>query len=42
MTPNLYCHLVTAYGILRAEGLAIGKADYMSHLLPLLAGAASS
>ena len=42
LTPNLYFHLVTAYDILRAEGLAIGKADYMSHLLPLLAGAASS
>ncbi|MBR9835358.1 MAG: DUF1993 domain-containing protein [Alphaproteobacteria bacterium] len=42
LTPNFYFHLVTAYDILRAQGLAIGKADYMSHLLPLLAGAAPS
>jgi len=42
LTPNFYFHFVTAYDILRAEGLAIGKADYMSHLLPLLSGAAAS
>ena len=39
LTPNFYFHLVTAYDILRAEGLAIGKADYMSHLRPRLAAA---
>ena len=39
LTPNFYFHFVTAYDILRAEGLAIGKADYMSHLRPRLAAA---
>nr|WP_321440096.1 DUF1993 domain-containing protein [uncultured Hyphomonas sp.] len=42
LIPNFYFHLVTAYDILRAEGLALGKADYMNHLLPLLAGGADS
>ena len=42
LTPNFYFHLVTAYDILRAEGLAIGKADYLSHLRPLLAAAMAS
>jgi hypothetical protein len=41
LTPNFYFHFVTAYDILRAEGLALGKADYMSHLRPLLAAAAA-
>lgn len=41
LTPNFYFHLVTAYDILRAEGLALGKADYMSHMRPLLAAAAA-
>lgn len=27
--PNVYFHLVTAYGILRKEGVALGKRDYM-------------
>lgn len=40
LTPNFYFHLVTAYDILRAEGLGLGKVDYMSHLVPMLAGAA--
>ena len=30
--PNFYFHLVTAYDILRHEGVQIGKADYMRHL----------
>ena len=42
LTPNFYFHLVTAYDILRANGLALGKVDYMSHLVPMLAGAARS
>jgi uncharacterized protein len=42
LTPNFYFHLVTAYDILRAEGLGLGKVDYMSHLVPMLAGAARS
>jgi hypothetical protein len=39
LTPNFYFHFVTAYDILRAQGLAIGKVDYMSHLLPRLSTA---
>ena len=33
LVPNFYFHLVTAYDILRANGVQIGKANYMSHLL---------
>ncbi len=29
MLPNFYFHCTTAYGILRANGLAIGKRDFM-------------
>jgi len=32
LMPNFYFHLVTAYDILRHEGVQIGKADYMQHL----------
>jgi uncharacterized protein len=32
LMPNFYFHLVTAYDILRHEGVRIGKADYMAHL----------
>jgi uncharacterized protein len=32
LMPNFYFHLVTAYDILRREGVQIGKADYMRHL----------
>ena len=31
-TPQVYFHVVAAYSILRAEGLAIGKADYVGHM----------
>lgn len=31
--PNFYFHLTTAYAILRAEGLDIGKADFMPHMM---------
>lgn len=34
LLPNFYFHLVTAYGILRMSGVAIGKRDYMLHLVP--------
>ena len=27
--PNFYFHLTTAYGILRNQGVAIGKLDYL-------------
>ncbi len=30
--PNFYFHLVTAYDILRSQGVQIGKADYMAHI----------
>jgi hypothetical protein len=32
LMPNYYFHLVTAYDILRREGVQIGKADFMGHL----------
>jgi uncharacterized protein len=32
MLPNFYFHVVTAYDILRHNGLEIGKKDYLSHL----------
>lgn len=28
--PNFFFHLVTAYGIIRANGVAIGKGDYIN------------
>ncbi|KAK4102409.1 hypothetical protein N658DRAFT_515118 [Parathielavia hyrcaniae] len=31
--PNLFFHLSTAYGILRMKGLALGKADYITHFV---------
>ncbi|HTR85994.1 MAG TPA: DUF1993 domain-containing protein [Reyranella sp.] len=30
--PHFYFHVVTAYGILRHNGVAIGKRDYMSYI----------
>lgn len=32
--PNIYFHLTTAYGILRKEGVAIGKRDYYTGFFP--------
>lgn len=32
--PNFYFHATTAYAILRAQGVEIGKADYLTHLAP--------
>lgn len=29
-TPNFYFHAVTAYGILRARGVPVGKMDYLA------------
>ena len=34
--PQFYFHLNTAYAILRANGVALGKADYVTHMLPLM------
>lgn len=30
--PQFYFHLMTAYAILRANGVALGKADYVPHM----------
>ncbi len=32
--PQFYFHVVTAYAILRAQGIELGKADYCAHMLP--------
>ncbi|QNE32397.1 DUF1993 domain-containing protein [Sphingomonas sp. NBWT7] len=34
--PQFYFHVVTAYAILRAEGIELGKADYAAHMLGYL------
>ena len=31
--PQFYFHVMTAYAILRAQGVDLGKADYVAHLL---------
>jgi hypothetical protein len=30
--PNFYFHATTAYAILRAQGVSLGKPDYLQHL----------
>jgi hypothetical protein len=30
--PNFYFHATTAYGILRAKGVKVGKLDYLGKL----------
>lgn len=32
--PQFYFHVVTAYALLRAEGVELGKADFCAHMLP--------
>ena len=32
-TPQLYFHLMAAYAILRAEGVALGKIDYVGYMM---------
>lgn len=32
--PNFYFHVTAAYAILRANGVALGKPDYLQHLGP--------
>lgn len=39
--PQLYFHVTAAYSILRAEGVAIGKADYVGHMMKYLKLSAS-
>lgn len=34
--PQFYFHVMIAYAILRHEGIDLGKADYVAHLLPYL------
>lgn len=34
--PQFYFHLMTAYAILRAQGIALGKADYVTHMFAYL------
>ena len=34
--PQFYFHVLTAYAILRAQGVELGKADYVAHMLPRL------
>ncbi|PKY01188.1 hypothetical protein P168DRAFT_293025 [Aspergillus campestris IBT 28561] len=31
--PNIYFHVVTAYGILRKEGVPLGKVEYMTEFI---------
>jgi hypothetical protein len=40
--PQFYFHLITAYAILRSQGIDLGKADYVQHLLPHLRHAAAA
>jgi len=35
-TPQVYFHLMAAYAILRMEGLAIGKIDYVGYMMTYL------
>ena len=34
--PQFYFHLMIAYAILRAEGVDLGKADYVAHMFAYL------
>jgi hypothetical protein len=34
--PQFYFHLMTAYAILRSQGVALGKADYVAHMFAFL------
>lgn len=34
--PQFYFHLMTAYAILRSEGVALGKADYIPHMFSFI------
>lgn len=34
--PQFYFHLMAAYAILRAEGVGLGKADYVAHMFRYL------
>lgn len=34
--PQFYFHLMTAYAVLRAQGVELGKADYVAHMFSYL------
>jgi hypothetical protein len=34
--PQFYFHVMIAYAILRAEGVDLGKADYVAHMFAYL------
>lgn len=34
--PQFYFHIMTAYAILRAQGVQLGKADYVAHMFAFL------
>jgi hypothetical protein len=34
--PQFYFHVMTAYAILRSQGIGLGKADYVAHMLGFL------
>jgi hypothetical protein len=34
--PQFYFHVMAIYAILRGEGIALGKADYVSHMFRYL------
>ena len=36
LIPNFYFHLVTAYNIMRMQGVPLGKANYMAHVGPFV------
>jgi hypothetical protein len=40
--PQFYFHVMTAYAILRAQGVELGKADYVAHMFPYLRPAPSA
>ena len=40
--PQFYFHVMTAYAILRAQGVELGKADYVAHMFPYLRAAPSA
>lgn len=39
--PQFYFHLITAYAIMRHEGISLGKADYVPHMFRFLRADAS-
>ncbi len=41
-TPQFYFHLITAYNILRHNGVPLGKADYVQHMFAYLRKATSA